>query len=351
MVGHGHPLEFAAEVYVLMEILCQPNMDNIATYSARISDTIPLGQCTSSQRNYIIEYGIDMIRDGNKPEFAAQVCAAMAILYQEGIERVLPASIALNGESLEEAVKTITFTGMDMRKTAEARLSTIMEQNGADFKIINWWASRFQRFGPWEGIACAVRYVLANQLTNEAGTRHYLFEDECIRCKYDYSVLVRNWKPKLLPSIAFYKAFTGIALHKIEIPWKVGNTITVQRGFFIKGMQEKYPPAEQWETLGGEIAGLPGKTIDSTSLGTPAHQFSSPPSRVVLELKKVPISRVFSVYFMSSSFCLDDMEFDTKEEKLNNQYVDEHEIVCDVSGIKGKVVWSRGQSYGEQSYG
>jgi hypothetical protein len=309
---------------------------NIDAILAQAPGSPTLNGCIPAQQSFIIQYGLDMIHDGNKPEWAAQVCASIAILYQSGIERFLPPSIALAGETLAEAIKTIPVTGQTMRTNAEAQLETVMAQNNADLNIIKWWASNFQRQSMWQEIGGAVRHVLANQLTNEVGVQHYSFGDEHIACKEHYDRLLPEWKTKLLPSIAFYKAFTAIALAKVEVPGKGDGTITVQRGFNLANMQAQYPPPEQWNIVGGEITRLPGRTMDSTSLGPPSSLYSNE-GNVVLEFK-IPISRVFSAYFLSSMFCCDDISFNSDKKKMDDIFVSEHEIVCDVSQIKGKIV-------------
>jgi hypothetical protein len=72
IIADGDKPEFAAQVCASMAFLIQ----------CRALD--PLEQCTHEQQGYIIRYGMDIIADGDEPEFAAQVCASMATLIQTG---------------------------------------------------------------------------------------------------------------------------------------------------------------------------------------------------------------------------------------------------------------------------
>jgi hypothetical protein len=52
-------------------------------------DFLRLRNCTIEQQALIIQYAVDMICDGNKPEHTAQVCASMAILCQDELRNPL----------------------------------------------------------------------------------------------------------------------------------------------------------------------------------------------------------------------------------------------------------------------
>jgi hypothetical protein len=113
VVKNGHDLEFVNQVCEYMAFLCQSNINEITTEDVIGGATVsPLGQCTPEQQAYILQYGIDMIRDGNKPEWATQVCASMAILYQSGIEAYIPAEITIENNQTSDAIR-ISMTDLN----------------------------------------------------------------------------------------------------------------------------------------------------------------------------------------------------------------------------------------------
>jgi hypothetical protein len=80
MLNHNHAPAFTAQVCGYMAILCSLNLNE--QQALGFAANTELGHCISEQRVYIMQYGMDMIRGGYQPQFAAQVCASMVSLIQ-----------------------------------------------------------------------------------------------------------------------------------------------------------------------------------------------------------------------------------------------------------------------------
>jgi hypothetical protein len=172
MIRNGNKPEFAAQVCAHMAILIQ-------------TETLsPLAECTPEQQAFMEQYKDAMIMDGNKPEFAAQVCASMAILYQSRIEQHIPAQITIEDNQTSGAITqsitdptSVVFAPrfIAQRAVATKRLADVMNANGADYGIISDYLKQ-QRFSSWNPPCRVIKYFLLQQRTNweqEANTVYY----------------------------------------------------------------------------------------------------------------------------------------------------------------------------------
>jgi hypothetical protein len=327
MISHGHNPDFTAQVCAHIATLFQPNIDEISaqlTQNVRDFATIPLERCSPEQRTlrqqaYILQYGVDMIRDGNKPEFAAQVCASMAILYQNGIESVLPQEIDIKST-------VSSSTDIKMRRVATKQLSDIMAANGANYKIISSYIED-QRTSSWQKGALVMKSFLMAQRQNPDDVNS-IFVPKIVEKKIR-SAFPGKMSPlqiaEFTKSVAMYKAFTAITLSRLNMPEFINHetlTCSLQRGLGRKGLIESYPGYPNIPI--GTPFRLPKNGIaDSTSLGPPPPNFTGKGSDV--HQMDVAFSRILVLYFMSEEMC--------KGVKAH-----EHEITCDLSNVFATII-------------
>ncbi|MDR2779167.1 MAG: hypothetical protein LBB16_02675 [Puniceicoccales bacterium] len=212
---------------------------NIDVILAQISYSISLANCILDQQTYIIQYGMDMIRDGNKPEWAAQVCASMAILYQSGIEQHIPDQITIEDNQTPEAItrsktdlSSVVFAQqfIAQRAVATKHLAKVMSANGADYTIMSDYLKR-QRFSSWSRGCLVLKYFLLQQRTDwvEDARSIYYFEGnkrkgqnldlQKLQKAYDTHFLSAD-HAKYTKTVAMYTAFTAMALRKTQFDGK-----------------------------------------------------------------------------------------------------------------------------------
>jgi hypothetical protein len=319
-------------------------------------NSISLGQCNSTQHSYIIQYGMDMIADGNKPEFAAQVCASMAILYQSGIDGTIPETAL--------PLKTI-YNIDDIKKRAEIKelLSNTMSRYGADYTIISKWLES-QQGNSWSPASKGVKYYLLQQCANadEIDGRFYLKQHEFkspkaavdnLRSNYESFMKQHNVSDKCYAqSIAMYKAFTAIVLAKTKVESYIfpdQQKCKVVRGDNLKSMQKDYP-GEPWVRPRGNRGELTfsdkirGGIADSTALGAAASGFSG--TGIATRTFMMPFSRIMAVYFISPELCCDpggtasaitEASITQSIKQLKDKYGREREVICDFSCLPSTI--------------
>jgi hypothetical protein len=323
--------------------------DSVSAILTQAPDSPTLDGCTSEQQGYIMQYGVDIIRDGNKPEWAAKVCASMVILYQNGISEIIPETVS--------PLKTVTNIS-DIKKRAEikASLSDIMSRYGANYTIISQWLES-QQGSSWSQASKAIKYHLLQQHTNvdEIDSRFYLEQHKFktpkeaiddLRSNYELFKKGQQFSDECCTqSIAMYKAFTAIVLAKTKVGYidPAQRICKVVRGDRLESMQKAYP-TEPWTRPRGHRGELVfsdkirGGIADSTALGVAATEFSGPD--IVTRTFMMPFSRVMAIYFISPELCCDPKEPASKITKesisvnikqLKEKYGAEREVTCDFS--------------------
>jgi hypothetical protein len=356
MFGHGHNPDFIAQVCAHIATLFQPNVDEISaqlTQSIRDFATISLERCSPEQRSlrqqdFIIQYGMDMIRDGNKPEFAAQVCASMAILYQSGIEAHIPDQITLEDNQTPDAIKrsmadptSVVFAPqfIAQRAVATQRLTGVMADNGANYDIMKNYLIQ-QGYFSWSEASCVMKYFLLQQRVNATQDEN-TYHLECagfvtlenLRDQYnEYFELPDNLNENLLnqytKTVAMYKAYTAIALNKIQFKGKdsTHRTCQLQRAMVRKKLIKSCKPAYKDVKEGETFAEMKGGIADSTALGPPVHFFTGP-EYDIFEMK-IPFFRILAMYIMSPELCCDNDLKRKNDTKIGAAVA--HEVVCDM---------------------
>jgi hypothetical protein len=249
--------------------------------------------------------------------FANEVAAAgvlLYLLYQGGIEDFLPKDIGGVGDGVHAQEY------IEMRKKVTDKLSQIMEDNGADYGIINRYP-KGQQQNPWSEESLTMKYFLLMQRERDTDFNEICFMGgktlgdlelryalELIqnikREDNNSSQIFNAKKEKYGKSVAIYKAFTAIALNKIKIP--------------------------------GRKHGI----ADSVALGAPSSIYIDPKEYDVVEME-VPFSGVLAVYFMSPELSFDGPPYGIPPNPHNRDNKSgkgsEHEIICDMGNLPIKI--------------
>jgi hypothetical protein len=272
--------------------------------------------CTAPQQAYIKEYAQQMIEGGDKPEFALQVCQAMALLYKEGMESLMPDSIK---------IRDTVASDTQMRMDAVSRLAGIMAANGGDYEIMQNYLEA-QQLDSNAPVSMAVRHFMSMQ-RQDPNEEHFLPESEA-QMQAHFSQLFSGNEEKCAKTIAMYKAFTAIALNKAHLEPDSNHqnhTCTLYRGIQRDILDDNYPGYNQ--TQNGDTFTIRHTTLESTSVGRPIRMFN--PKGSDTHTMEVPYSRIFAAYFMSPEMC------------GNAASAHEHEFVCDLSGIPAQIKCNR----------
>jgi hypothetical protein len=283
--------------------------------------------------------GISLLKEGYKMEFAVAICRAMILLYKGGIEDLLPKDIG----SVSDVVYAPEYVVMRIRVTD--KLKEIMKNNRADYEYIKQWISG-QRRNSWCPVSCAVKYFLLQQRVKPAEDFEniYFFAGRSLD-GYDGQTLngLRKQSEKFFSnpnierntfenSIIMCKAFTAIALNKLELPRRVNhtkNTCTVKRGMQRKSLEKTPGYAKVQE--GGVFSGPMKQGIsDSVALGAPPPGFTLPFCSDVIEME-LPFSRFHILYFLHPEFCSDNIY------KYKKGLASQHECLCDMSKLPIKI--------------
>ncbi|MDR3144431.1 MAG: hypothetical protein LBT64_02940 [Puniceicoccales bacterium] len=285
-----------------------------------------LNGCTAAQKSYILRYGKDAIANGYGREFVAEICKSMSILYADHIEDLLPDRIDISGTVSSAA-------DVAMRKAAEAQLSKTMAANGADYGIIST-CIREQRFSQYNNEPQAMQYYLLTQrqdMNEDVATRYYIYEGNVDDLKKSFDTVCGGNVEKYAKSIAMLKAYTAIALNKIDFPGKdkKNETCTLQRGMLHRTCIQY--PGYACKKQGDVVNNLKNGIMCSTALGPPSEAFSD--NIHDIHGFKIPYTNVHMAYFMHTEFCADN-----SEEKSDGKMSDEHEFVCDVGMASAKIL-------------
>jgi hypothetical protein len=257
-----------------------------------------------------LQYGVAMINDGNKPEWAAQACASMVILCQSDIEAHIPEKVVLEDTTDPNVIHTSatqkTGTVFDeanigMRAKAKEILSKVMLDCGADYSIIELYL-KDQRSDSWRPNCRVLKYFLVQQQQDTSNLEdRYFFKGDGISPGPDAAKTQfdKHFQPEdasgpeqsqkkmqtYSKTVAMYKAFTAIALMKCNFPGKnlksatcTLHQISSQSAQLQRGMQKSaLITAYQWygDLKAGEtFVGIKGGIAESTALGPPVIKFA-----------------------------------------------------------------------------
>jgi hypothetical protein len=304
------------------------------------------------QAYYIVQYGMDMIRDGSKMEWVAQVCAGMAILYQKNIETYIPDEISIEKNQSPEDInqsmqdqKGIVFNPQFVKQRADAivTLTEIMADYGVDYGIVSDYL-KAQRYDSWDKLCCVMKYFLLQQQENMeksvdayylgdhgAGPYRQIFGIDKLREIFNEQIPTQDELDTYTKAVAMYKAYTAIALGKTKFNNKnlTNRTCIVQRSMNRQTLVSGYEGYDK-VVLGGKFNGMKGGIADSTALGSPTFFFIR--KRNDIHEMTIPFSRIHAMYFISSELCYDD-----EQESKNNTDIGfggGHEFVCDLHGLQ-----------------
>jgi hypothetical protein len=294
-----------------------------------------------------------MWRDGYRKKFAGEVLDAMHILYESGIEALLPEDIS----SVSDVIYDPEYIAM--RKKVTDKLSQIMKDNGADYDIINRYL-KGQQQNSWSEQSLAMKYFLLTQCKkNDDFEKTYFWGGQNLsslelqhikevignvkREANDRGLILNTKKEKYAKSVAMYKAFTAIALNKVKILGKVNherNICSVQRGMGREDLIKFYP--EYAKIKEGEIfkGSMKHGIADSVALGAPASEYTNPKAYDVIEME-VPFHRILAAYFVSPELSFDGPpygiphNFSTRDNKAGKG--SEHELICDMGNLPIKI--------------
>ncbi|MDR1435110.1 MAG: hypothetical protein LBI77_01760 [Puniceicoccales bacterium] len=310
--------EFALEVCRKMALGCQGKTGDeemiwLQQYASALeeggkccSGKIDFGQCTPQQQIYIREYAGQMILGGDKPEFALEVSKAMAILYKSGIENQMP--VEIHGDA-------------DVKKKAENvtnKLEQIMNENGGDYEIMKNYLKE-QQLNINADESQAMRYFLLTQRQNPDEER-YLGKVSKEKMQEHFVKFCGGDEKKYAKTVAIYKAFTAIALNRVDFTGKnhQNHSCTVYRGLNRRFLEGNCPGYDQRQD---NTFTINHNTLESTSIGDVVSGFNDL-GKDTHEMK-VPFDRIFVVYFMSPEMC--------------GLLIGEREFICDLQGIEAKI--------------
>jgi hypothetical protein len=336
MINGGSERSFALEVGKTIALLF--NHDIESTLSVEIMESL-----SRPQIEYLTQYCKDMVNNGYKQSFAAEVGIAMVLLFNDNIESVLPTEIDINNTVFSDNDRS-------MRQTAIESLSLMMEAHGASYADIAEYQENQQQES-WSTKSLCMKYFLLQQRENaqESHTAYYLNEntEKTLQENYDNHFSTReldqNFQPRFSSereaneakarfpkSVIIHKAFIGIVLKNLtkitcdkgrrgiedmtaSILSREGRTIKVQRG------------APNKIALDGPKQGI----ADSTALGRPSARFNA---GYIAEYT-MPFCDIHDLFFMSPTFCCDG-----KSKQYREMYGMEHEIVCDLSHASRRII-------------
>jgi hypothetical protein len=269
-----------------------------------------------------------MIKGGYKAEYAIDVCTAMALLYREKIDELMPDEI--NVSNTYDIDREPGKSDQEMRVKVIGKLGKIMADNGTNYKIISSFLSN-QQVGARSRESCAIKFYLLTQKRDEAAMKEKYYLG--IGRHHGQPNTVKKLERKLnkvcvlkeisldtyAKAVTMYQAFTGVALKKIQVAGSnaENNTCTVYRGMDREALEGTCPNYDKIEE-GGEVKGLKHNALESTSVEGPGLAFNLPGTDT--HRMEVPFSNVFFVFFMSPEMC-------------KHRFGGEQELLCDLTGV------------------
>ncbi|MDR0740771.1 MAG: hypothetical protein LBF34_03620 [Puniceicoccales bacterium] len=141
--------------------------------------------CTPEQQAYIESYATQMVMYGDKPEFAVKVGTDMALLYQNGIDEMLPEELLdshkapkITPETTDEEHEEFYELHRSLitsYKNATTEMYKVMDANGGSHKIMEFYLKR-QAASSETQVSRAAQYFFAMQRQDAEplGDNYYL---------------------------------------------------------------------------------------------------------------------------------------------------------------------------------
>jgi hypothetical protein len=305
--GHGKE-EILNKCRTASSIFHKENSDKLE----ELMQKIDFGQCTSQQQAYIKDYAWQMILGGDKPEFALEVATNMVLLYQN-----------------KEVIKTLASLGsadninlQAIAKFEKDKLPSIINSNGGNYTIIENYIiaqvddSNSPGTMPMQYFLLTQRRDAETDAAMQANYRLGRTSSKSIT-KADMELFYKNICPsktdkeKYAKTVAMHKAFTAISLNAINFPGKnaTAGSCEVYRTMEHESLCEINQNYENAK-VGDETIVL-HNIMESTSIGRPVLEGSGRDTHTY----QVPFARVLFAFWTSR----------------------EHEFVCNLSGIPGKI--------------
>jgi hypothetical protein len=293
-----------------------------------------------------------MITEGNTVAFSMAVCLAMGILYQQGLEPLLPGVIDADAIlNSDPAIKA--------RADAVALVAEVMADNGGNYAIIQDYLFHQQEVGSSSDSSQAVKYFLHSQIREESchiGSRVRFFLRDFtmgqLGSKY-FTKISTCGEDQYIKSIVFYKAFTAIGLGNLSSVTYNGNQIPlstdpdgkrcicVARAVRTDTVEACRMDAScPFDVANLEFPfGTPRGIANSASLGDPPAAWVEKPEYETHRMA-VPISNFFAAYFLSPELCREgdagiksmvahpNVQF---SESVRKAYRSQRELICDMS--------------------
>jgi hypothetical protein len=184
--------------------------------------------CTDEQQTYMIKYVRQMIEDDDDPEFALAVVRYMVLLYEARIDEQIPKEHPpiTDEERMQQFHKRIS--GIE-----QTTLASIMDTNGGDYNFIIDYMGQQKDESAREANQAMRYYLLTQRQDGDVQGEYYLgkiqgreLTKEDLKGAYDRFFSDSSGKKdsskekQYAKTVAIYKAFTAIALNKINFPGK-----------------------------------------------------------------------------------------------------------------------------------
>jgi hypothetical protein len=227
-----------------------------------------------------------------------------------------------------------------LRKTLTVARAAYFENHGADFSLIQGWLLG-QLFSSWSKGPTSVKILLIQNKKCRTDVQDCVYLDPY---EEDYILSKMQVQPsdKFRKSLVLQKAFTAIALSKIEAPGVIDSenaTIKLRRGLILSKNFRKRNGLQgvaAEDMVGREFTEAKNGIADSTALGTPSPTFcftstygmyrNSP--KVVVEYE-MPICDVHAAFM-----------FEEKLQAIGNEFMKwQHEVICDLVDKKAKIIY------------
>jgi hypothetical protein len=327
----------------------------------KIRATPEFQACSPEQQLYIVTYVKQMVEGGDKPEFAIAVGKDMALLYQQKIDEKLPREIKMP----RDPGKFVTYEKNDEIinpfqeiNKAVLDLREIMEENGGDYKLIDYYFYK-QMNASTTKASEAMRYFLLTQRqdadsADDIEKNYYLgfhnenyddldsenFEEIPRKCAAELEAKFKKvckkhcedgGQEKYARTVAMHRAFTAIALNKIDFPGKHPETcsVTVFRVMSREGLCQADPQYPQ-KAAGGTVT-MRHNVAESTSIGGPTERFGD------IHEFNVPFSRISAPYFLHSFGSNPMKNGKSAYKNAPARFWVQRELVCNLQGIPAKI--------------
>jgi hypothetical protein len=278
-----------------------------------IGDIPGLETCAPAAQKFVLSYANNMIEDGIRDGFAAEIGRIMAKLYGEGVDRMIPETFAFgtgdpcdeNSSGIEQSSTFIEERRDEGLIRAWEKVKILMDADGGSSALVDEGVPQ-ATCGSFGNYTEKMQSFYLKQFTNFDPKDHYWRMDlRKAKELYAKDVVDAGREEVFGKSVAWYQAFTGIILSRVNFeghPHLIShenNTCKVQRGITRLALTELYPGYEDVRE-GQNYSGLKNPLLSSTSLGKPTWEFTGP-AFDILEFD-VPFHRIPIMFLAHASF-------------------------------------------------